>query len=169
MVVLEIQYWSSNSEALHWFWSDPTHYNQTTGKRLMNCSLFLFQREHGSRSPPTWLWMYQSRRERLQSKFCRPPHQNDTHGTLYQGGNCIPVCPTICEQHFWLYGMLEVETCGRYPIFVRKFWVELFSLFGTDLRFSTTFHPQIDGQSEGHNLGLRELLWPLHVEHRPSI
>ena len=41
--------------------------------------------------------------------------------------------------------MLEVIISGRDPRFVRKFWEELFFLLGTDLQFSTAFHPETDG------------------------
>ena len=49
------------------------------------------------------------------------------------------------NQVFRLHGMPEVIISDRDPRFVSKFWGEMFSLLGTDLRFSTAFHPEIDG------------------------
>ena len=68
---------------------------------------------------------------------------------------------------FWLHGMPQVIISDRDPRFVSKFWEELFSLLGTDLHFSTTFHPQADGQSEVTIRVLENFLRP-YVEHRPS-
>ena len=43
----------------------------------------------------------------------------------------------------------------------------MFSLLGTDLRFSTTCHPETDGQSEVTIRVLKNFLRP-YIEHRPS-
>ena len=49
---------------------------------------------------------------------------------------------------FRLHGLPEVIISDRDPRFTGKFLRSLFDLLGTDLRFSTAFHPQTDGQSE---------------------
>ena len=49
---------------------------------------------------------------------------------------------------FRLRDLPEVIIFDRDPHFTGKFWKSLFDLLGTDLRFSTTFHLQTDGQSE---------------------
>ena len=71
------------------------------------------------------------------------------------------------NQVFRLHGMPEVIISDRDPRFVSKFWGEMFSLLGTDLRFSTAFHPETDGQSEVTIRVLENFLRP-YVEHRPS-
>ena len=42
---------------------------------------------------------------------------------------------------FRLHGLLEVIISDRDPHFTSKFSTSLFDLLGTDLRFSTAFHP----------------------------
>lgn len=49
---------------------------------------------------------------------------------------------------FRLRGMPEVIIPGRSQRFKSSFWTQPFHIIGTDLRLSSEFHPEIDGQSE---------------------
>ena len=68
---------------------------------------------------------------------------------------------------FRLHGLPEVIISDRDPRFTSKFWRSLFDLLGTDLRFSTAFHPQTDGQSERMIQTLENFLRP-YVERHPQ-
>ncbi|KAK2971376.1 hypothetical protein RJ640_030342 [Escallonia rubra] len=49
------------------------------------------------------------------------------------------------------WGLPKVIVSDRDPRFTGKFWTELFKLLGSELHFSTSFHPQTNGQTERVN------------------
>ena len=62
-----------------------------------------------------------------------------------------------------LWGVPESIVSDRDPRFTGRFWTELFKLLGSQLNFSTSFHPQSDGQTERLNA-----LLELYLRHYVS-
>jgi hypothetical protein len=50
-----------------------------------------------------------------------------------------------------LHGMPHSIVSASDPIFIGKFWQELFKLYEVKLTMSTTYHPQTDGQTKRVN------------------
>ncbi|GBG76198.1 hypothetical protein CBR_g21947 [Chara braunii] len=65
-----------------------------------------------------------------------------------------------------------ISDCG--PRFTNRVWRRLHEVYGTQLRFSSSYHPQTDGQTEVMNRTLEDILrkivrddqqWDLHLAH----
>ena len=61
------------------------------------------------------------------------------------------VAQLFIDQIFKLHGMPTSIVSDRDPTFTSKFWQELFKLQGTQLKMSTSYHPQTDGKIEAVN------------------
>jgi transposase InsO family protein len=59
---------------------------------------------------------------------------------------------------FKLHGIPTTIVSNWNPTFTSSFWRELFKLKGISLAFSSTYHPQSDGQTEALNKCLETYL-----------
>jgi hypothetical protein len=67
-----------------------------------------------------------------------------------------------------LHGIPKTIVSNRDPKFTSNFWKGLFKGFGTNLNFSTTYHPEFDGQTERVNRVIEDIL-RMYVMDKPSI
>jgi len=66
-----------------------------------------------------------------------------------------------------LFGLSKTIVSDRDSLFVNTFWHTLFKAQGTTLKFSSSYHPQTDGQTEVLNRGL-ETFWCFAGDHLHS-
>jgi hypothetical protein len=66
-----------------------------------------------------------------------------------------------------LHGIPKTIVSDRDPKFTSNFWNGLFNGFGTNLNFSTTYHPESDGQTEKVNQVIEDML-RMYVMDKPS-
>jgi len=70
----------------------------------------------------------------------------------------VSVARLFFDNIFKLHGLPETIVSDRDVTFTSLFWTELFRLSGTKLAFSTTYHPQSDGQTEVVNRTIKMYL-----------
>jgi hypothetical protein len=68
------------------------------------------------------------------------------------------VAPLFNDIVFKHHGLPSKLISDRDPRFTSKFWTELTRLLGTQLKMSTAFHPQTNGQTERSNRVLEDYL-----------
>jgi hypothetical protein len=66
-----------------------------------------------------------------------------------------------------LHGVPKTMVCDKDIIFTSGFWTELFKLLKTDLKLSSAYHPQTDGQTEHVNQCL-EMFLRCSVQETPK-
>jgi len=63
----------------------------------------------------------------------------------------LSVAKQFMQHIYRLHGLPQALVSARDRIFTSKFWRELFRLAGVDLRISSAYHSQSDGQTERVN------------------
>ena len=71
----------------------------------------------------------------------------------------LQVAQAYLDNVYKLHGTLASIVFDRDKIFLSKFWTKFFRLLGTDLKMSSAYHPQTDGQIEVLNHSLILYAW----------
>jgi transposase InsO family protein len=97
-------------------------------------------------------------------RFSKSAHFGALHPTYTAYKVAQLFLDMVCKHH----GMPRSLVSDRDPIFISQFWRELFKLSGTQLRMSTAYHPETDGQTEVLNRSMEQYLRAF-VHHKPSL
>jgi hypothetical protein len=75
------------------------------------------------------------------------------------------VVKLFMDNIYKLHGLPASVTSDRDPVFLSRFWKELFNIQGVDLHYSTAYHPQTDGQTEIVNKCIEHYLRCMTGDH----
>ena len=84
--------------------------------------------------------------------------------TTYKAANIVEI---FMEQIFCLHGIPKFIISDKDPKFTCNFWKSLFKGLNTTLNLSTSFHLQMDGQTEKVNEVLEDML-RMYVKEQPG-
>ena len=82
--------------------------------------------------------------------------------------NADQYAQVFIDNVFLLHGTSQVIISDQDPRFTSQLWTQFFQILRMDLRLSTTFHPQTDGQSEVTICMLENFLQP-YVKLHPHV
>ncbi|GKD74957.1 ty3-gypsy retrotransposon protein [Tanacetum coccineum] len=88
-------------------------------------------------------------------------------GPLPAGFNAPKVAEVFIDMVVKHHGIPKTIMSDQDPIFLSKFWKQLFEASGTKLNHSTAYHPQMNGQTEVVNFRLEQYLRAM-VSDRPQ-
>ena len=77
------------------------------------------------------------------------------------------IAKIFMKEIFKLHGLLKAIVSDKYVKFTSNFWKGLFADLGTKLNFSTSYHPQIDGQTKRVNQVLEDMIH-MYVMDKPT-
>ena len=77
------------------------------------------------------------------------------------------IAKIFMKEIFRLHGLPKTIVSYMDPKFTSNFWKGLFVYLGTKLNFSTSYHPQTDGQTERVNPVLEDMLL-MYVMDKPT-
>ena len=75
-----------------------------------------------------------------------------------KAASAVDVASLFMQHVFKIHGLPKSIVSDRDPKFTGNFWTSLFKSLGTNLLFSSAYHPQTDGQTERVNQILEEML-----------
>jgi hypothetical protein len=96
-------------------------------------------------------------------KLSKPAHFVPFKSTC----KAIYITNIFMKDIFILHGMPKEIISNRDTKFTSRFWKSLMAGFETTLLFSTTYHPQMNGQTKRVNQIL-EYMIRMHVMHQPK-
>jgi len=79
--------------------------------------------------------------------------------------DAVKLAELFIENIFKLDGLPKIIISDRDPKCTCKFWKSLFKTLEIELRFSTAFHPETDGQTERLNQTLEIMMRHYHEDH----
>jgi hypothetical protein len=79
----------------------------------------------------------------------------------------INIIEIFMKEMFRLHGIPKMVISDRDVKFTFVFWKELFARLNTNLNFSTSYHPQIDGMTEQTNKIMEDMIC-MYVRTKPS-